>query len=109
MNYRTPIILLILLVGIGAYIVFTSHGGGSSTVQNTNPQRILDIPSSDVTKLTISPADGTPIILERSTQTSTPQIGPAVSDWKMTAPQELYADQFKVSDLLDALTTARRR
>jgi hypothetical protein len=106
MNFRTTIILLILLLGVGAYILFLGPAP-SSTETKTNPTRLLDMASNDVSKLVITPADGTPIVLERSTQTNTaPTIGPAKSDWKMTAPVETYADAVKVSDLVDAIVTA---
>ncbi|HUB25123.1 MAG TPA: DUF4340 domain-containing protein [Tepidisphaeraceae bacterium] len=107
MNFRTTFILLILLLGVGAYVMFTSKGSSSGTLQTTNATRVVDVSSSDVTKITISPNGGTPIVLERSTQAGgTPPIGPAVSDWKMTSPEAVYADQMKVSDLLDGITTA---
>jgi hypothetical protein len=106
MNFRTTIILLILLLGVGAYILFTGPAP-SSTETKTNPTRLLDIASNDVSKLVITPADGSPIVLERSTLTNTtPTIGPARSDWKITTPVEAYADAMKVSDLIDGIVTA---
>jgi Domain of unknown function (DUF4340) len=107
MNFRTTFILLILLLGVGAYVMFTSKGSSPGTLQTTNATRVVDVTSADVTKLTITPAGGTAMVLERSTQAgAAPQIGPAVSDWKITTPMAVYADQMKVSDLLDAITSA---
>jgi hypothetical protein len=107
MNFRTTLILLVCLVIVGGYVMFTSRSNSTQSVQNTNPQRVVDVTSADVTKLIITPSGEPPIVLIRSTQTgSAPQIGPAVSDWKITAPQSVYADGMKVSDLLDAVVNA---
>jgi len=107
MNFRTTIILLVALLIVGGYVMFTSKSGSTSEIQTTNPTKVLDTTSVDVTKLTITPAGSPALTLQRSTQTgSAPQIGPAVSDWKIIGPPTVYADTMKVSDLLDAIVSA---
>ena len=83
MNFRTTFILLVLLLGVGAYLMFSPGKSSTSSVQTSNPQKLLDISSNDVSKVIIAPADGKRIVLERHTQESqAPTIGPATSDWK---------------------------
>jgi hypothetical protein len=108
MNFRTTIVLLILLIGVGGYLWLTSTGSSSSsTVQNTNPQRLLSINSNDVSKVAIASADGSRIVLERHTLTPAGlAIQPAKSDWKILEPVDAYADATKVSDLIDAIVSA---
>jgi hypothetical protein len=107
MNFRTTLILLILLLGTVAYVMFT--GGNSSTTTDTksNPQRLLTINTPDVSKVVLSPKEGKPIVLERATlTTATPTIETAKSDWKITSPITAYADGLKVNDLIDSVVSA---
>jgi uncharacterized protein DUF4340 len=108
MNFRTTVILLILLLGMVAYVMFTGGGPPSpQTAQQISPQRLLDIQSNDVSKVVLTPANGKAIILERATLTdTTPAIEPAKSDWKLTSPITAYADATKVSDLVDGVVSA---
>jgi hypothetical protein len=107
MNFRTTFVLLVLLLGVGAYLMFSPGKSSDSSVQTSNPQKLLDISSNDVSKVIIAPAGGKRIVLERHTQEAqAPTIGPATSDWKITEPITAYADASKVSDLIDSLVNA---
>jgi len=101
MNYRTTAILLALVAAVGAYVIYTeSRPSQSIDLQQINPTKLVDFSSGDVQKLTIAPAGGAP------QAGSPPAVGPATSDWKIAEPIDAPADSFKVSDLIDAITSA---
>jgi Domain of unknown function (DUF4340) len=108
MNYRTTIILLGLVAAVGAYVIYTNNRPTSSTeLQQINPTKLVDFPSSEVKKVVIAPVGGRRLVLERTPQTgSPPVVGPATSDWKISEPIDAPADSMKVSDLIDAITAA---
>jgi hypothetical protein len=107
MNFRTTIILLVLLLGVGGYLWLTSSSSSTSPLENTNPQRLLTLSDNDVSKVDITPAGAPRIVLERHTLTPGGlSIGPAKSDWKLLEPIEGFADATKVADLIDAIVGA---
>jgi uncharacterized ParB-like nuclease family protein len=107
MNFRTTFILLILLLGVGAWVMFTGKPPAADQTTSANPTRLLNLSSNDVSKVVLSPSDGKRIVLERSTQPpAAASISPASSDWKITEPVAAYADTTKVNDLVDALVSS---
>jgi len=107
MNFRTTLILLVCLLLVGAYVMFTS-GPNAPSRTNTSLTKVFDLTSNDINKLTITPADGKRIVLERKTLEGSANAGisPAQSDWKISEPITAYADGMKVSDLLDTLVAS---
>jgi Domain of unknown function (DUF4340) len=109
MSFRTTIILLVILLGVAAYLIFTSSSASNSGApgQQTSPTLLVNIPSSDVDRLSIKPADGPRIVIVRHTLIGKgPAIGPGRSDWKLTEPVAEYADPGKVMALLNSIVTA---
>jgi Domain of unknown function (DUF4340) len=107
MNFRTTAILLVVVLGVGAYLMFTGQKTGDTSLEQTNPTRLLDFSSNDVSKVVITPEGGKRIVLERHTlPAAAATIGPAQSDWKLDEPIDAFADASKVSDLIDAIVSA---
>jgi len=107
MNFRTTVILLVLLLGVVGYLYFTAGNAAPPEQRTINAQKLLDINSTDVSKVVLRPKDGKDIVLERSTLTNpTPTIEQAKSDWKLTSPITQYADTAKVTDLIDGVVGA---
>jgi hypothetical protein len=104
MNFRTTFILLILLVGAGVAVYFTNKSKPADDTQQstdtsgtTAGKKLLSISTSDITKLSIQPADGKRIVLQR-----------AGLGWHMLEPVDAPADMDTPSSILsdlDALTS----
>jgi hypothetical protein len=89
MNTKTPIILLVLLVLAGGYWFFTRD-----KEESTKPQehKLIDLASSDVNSVTITPSEGKQIVLKKTG-----------SDWRMTQPVDAPADNDQVTGLIDGI------
>jgi hypothetical protein len=100
MNFKTTILLLIVLVGIGAYVIFTHHPG-ESTDQTPQPPaaqgtKLTDLTADYVSKVSIKPASGAEIVLQKTG-----------SDWRLTSPVAAPADTGAVSTLIGAFVDLR--
>jgi len=96
MNFKTTLILLAVLLGLGAFIFFSkssSEGEKKTETEATaNERKLFDVQSTDVTKIAVTPADGKRMVLERSGGT-----------WKLTEPVQAAAETFEVDSLARAL------
>lgn len=94
MNFKTTVILLVLLVGAGVYIMFDRlrHGDRDTAEQTTaDTKRLFDVKNKDdVTSLTIKPADGNEIVITKS----------ADNKWRMTKPVDAAAENWQVDSLV---------
>jgi hypothetical protein len=100
MNFKTTILLLIVLAGIGAYVIFTHHSA-EPTDQTTQPPvnqgtKLTDLTADDLSKIAIKPTSGGEIILQK-----------AGSDWRLVEPIAAPADAGTVSTLIGALVDLR--
>jgi hypothetical protein len=100
MNFKTTIVLIIVLAVVGGVLFFTRDAGTRSTetAQTSPEKKLLEVSSADVTRLSITPADGKPIILEKN-----------AGDWRLTAPITAPADAAAVDMLVDALVNLQTR
>jgi len=95
MNFKTTIVLLVLLVAIGIYFVF-NHGSRSTSETPTNTQavaKLIDIDSGSVKQISVTYADGKKLVIDR-----------AGAGWKMTQPVAAPADTFAVEQLVSSVT-----
>jgi hypothetical protein len=94
MNFKTTCILLVLLLGAGAYLYFGGAKENPPTEEKESggAKKLLTIKSADVKKLTITPADGKKIIFVRDQM-----------NWKITEPIAAPAEAGTVNTLLDEL------
>src|SRR5262245_45323981 len=91
MNFKTTLILILCLAVVGVFVYFTRN----ETPTEPAPApvvKVIDIPSADIAKITITPADDKRIVLEKHD-----------TRWKMTEPVSADADTNNVDDLARSL------
>src|SRR3954451_9848955 len=107
MNFRTTVILLILLVGAAVFYFVANRSDDTGQTKappkedNDKGKLLLDVKASDVRKLVIRPGEGAPAgakLLELS-QTN--------GKWNIVQPINWPADSFDAQNLVDAVTSAR--
>src|SRR5437762_1617896 len=103
MNFKTTLILLVLLVLVGGYVAYDRYKAGDRDKIETaaDNKKLFDVKNKDdVNSLTIKSADGSEIVLTK-----------AENKWRMTKPVESAAEAFQVDslvrDLLDMESTAQ--
>jgi len=123
MNFRTTLILFVLVVaGLIFFIVAnrsgtaddTSRDASSSTNNPTEGRKLLDVKPEDVQKLVIRPADGQALELVRAEPektTAAPPAQPAGAglDWKIVQPAAWPADGFEARALAELVVNLRSR
>ena len=95
MNFKTTIALLVLLAGLCVYL-FVSHSPSSTdsvTPKTAEAKKLLDITPEDVTKISITAADG------KSTTFAKNGV-----DWQITEPINTPADNSMVDQLVRDVT-----
>ncbi|HXE54789.1 MAG TPA: DUF4340 domain-containing protein, partial [Tepidisphaeraceae bacterium] len=99
MNFKTTVVLLVLLALAGIYIGVQHFVGTSNTeTAVTNTNKLVSANTDDVSKVAITHSDGSKIVLTKSG-----------SDWKLTEPLQAPADKFAVDDLVRQLTGLQSR
>jgi hypothetical protein len=92
MNFKTTLILLVLLAVVGAFVAYDKFKGEpdeSGTAVATN--RLFDVKdTADVNSLTIRSTDGGDIVLSKT----------ADGKWRMTKPVEAAAENLQVDGLV---------
>ena len=99
MNFKTTLILAVVLLGLGAYIFFTKDkGGGEKTeVADTSERKLFTVKPEDITKITVTPADGKRMVLQK----------PADGKWRLAEPVAAQAEAFEVDNLARTLAELR--
>jgi hypothetical protein len=95
MNFKTTIALLVLLAGLGVYLLETQHSSTSSdtTVKPTEAKKLVDMKPEDVSKVSVTASDGKVTSFEKTGV-----------DWQMTEPMQTSADNSLVDQLLQTVT-----
>jgi hypothetical protein len=96
MNFKTTIVLLVLLVAIGIYIaVGRMHGSApeTTTTDTQTASKLISIDSGAVKEVSVTYADGKKLVIDR-----------ASAGWKMTQPVAAPADTFAVEQLVSSVT-----
>ena len=115
MKPRTLLILLVLVLGLGAFIWFYERKLPSSEERETLGKKVFALEKGDVTAVAIDAPKGS-VRLERAPAPKPAQdkkdkkeetAGPA-ADWRLTRPLAARADAFAVDRLLDAVTSLQR-
>src|SRR4029077_20127898 len=115
MKARTLLILLVLVLGLGAFVWFYERKLPSSEERTALGKKVLELDKADVTAVAIDSPKGK-IRLERTAGTpgavgkpakageppQSPASAPAV-EWRLTQPLATRADSFAVDRLLDGI------
>ncbi len=89
MNFKTTILLIVILAGIGGYLWFTRTPETTESSKTQETKKLIDVKPEDVQKVSIIPGSGKAVVLERSG-----------TDWKLTEPMQAPAETFEVDDLV---------
>jgi hypothetical protein len=100
MNFKTTIVLLVLLAGVGIYFGVNRLGNdkkaGTST---TDSSKLVNIDTNDVTKLALTQPDGSRIVLDKS----------GAQNWKLAEPMSAPAESFEAGELVRQITSLQSR
>jgi Domain of unknown function (DUF4340) len=88
MRFRTTLILLIIAVGLGAYIYFVEL---PKATQEAKKKNLLDFTADNVTEVTLTYPDRT-IVLDKKDD-----------KWRLTKPLDAAADDTSVHNLINAI------
>jgi Domain of unknown function (DUF4340) len=102
MNFKTTVVLIVLLFAAGLTLFFTRDRSGSTETASEiakKAQKVFDVDEADLTKLAItSSADGKKLTLEKSN-----------GKWRLTEPVNAPADSFSADALVRAVTGLESR
>jgi hypothetical protein len=99
MNFKTTIVLLVLLAGVGAYFGFTYLGQGKKAeTASADTSKLVNLDSADVAKLAITQPDGSRIVLVKSG-----------TQWRLAEPMSAPAESFGADDLVRQITGLQSR
>jgi hypothetical protein len=102
MNFKTTVVLLILLIIVGGLAVYvrTSHKETPAvavTEKNAGPGKALfDVKADDISSIDIKPANGEEIALKKNG-----------NDWRLTRPVNAPAINFEVDQILTPILAMR--
>ena len=96
MNFKTTIILIVLLAGAGAWLLFSREPAPKAETTTTDQgTKLLDIDAKDVNEIVVTPSDGPAFSLKKTG-----------SDWNLTEPVQAPAETFEVDSLIRGFTDA---
>jgi len=94
MNFKTTILLLAILAGVGVYFLVEHLRGGSAEQASTaTPGKLVDIETANVKQVSLTQPDGKKIVLTK-----------ADGKWRLTEPVNAPADSFSVDELVRQIT-----
>ena len=102
MNFKTTVVLIVLLLAAGVALYFTSDRGTGDNKTDTTAkkaQKVFDVSENDVTKLAISSAtEGKKLTLEKID-----------GKWRLTEPVNAPGDTFAVDSLVRSVAALESR
>ena len=100
MNFKTTVVLIVLLaVAVGALFLTREKGGDAEKIAQDKKQKLFDVAANDVKNVVITAADGKKMSLERA----------GAGKWRMTEPVNAAAEAFEVDNLVRAVTELESR
>jgi hypothetical protein len=111
MNFRTTVILLVLLAGALVFYVAANWSGSADTTSDPTPvgkpddpekgRKLLAVKADDVRKLVVTPGEGAPAGSKPIEMTQ------ADGKWTIVQPVSWPADSFEGRGFVDAIASAR--
>ncbi|HZN63854.1 MAG TPA: DUF4340 domain-containing protein, partial [Tepidisphaeraceae bacterium] len=116
MNFRTTIILFVLVIAGLIFFIVANRGGApaeqaSEDAETTDLQqgrKLLEVKPEDVKRLVIKPADGPPLELVKSEGAATSPGAPG-GDWKLVQPAQWNADSFDARNVVESVANLKSR
>src|SRR5262245_1209140 len=96
MNFRTTLVLLVVLAVVGLVILFTRDTG--TTPEKPPEAKLLNINAADITRISIGSDDGTKTVLER-----------ADGKWRLIEPVKAQANDMNANALASAIAGLQSR
>ncbi|HSA94699.1 MAG TPA: DUF4340 domain-containing protein [Acidobacteriota bacterium] len=96
MNFRKTLVLLAVLIGLLAVVLFFDSRGAKKKAAEEKTNTLIDLKATDVQKVSLLRGAET-VTLEREGD------GP----WRLTAPLQAAADTYEAGSLVDALASLR--
>ena len=102
MNFKTTLLLLIVLLAVGGYVIYDRVSGGADkdkVESAADSKKLFDVKNKDdVNSVTIKSADGSEIVLAKTD-----------NKWRMTKPVESAAEAWQVDSLVRDLIDLESR
>jgi hypothetical protein len=102
MNFKTTLILLVLLVVVGTIVFFTNRSGDTNQTtdtKNETERKVLALDTADVEQITVEQPGGEKFTLERK----------GSSPWRLTAPVSAATDTWSVDSLVREVAELKSR
>ncbi|WP_428937547.1 DUF4340 domain-containing protein [Fontivita pretiosa] len=96
MNFKTTVILLVLLAVVALVLLLTRQTEPGA--EKPTEARLLDIAAGDITRISFTADDGQTTTFEKSD-----------GKWRLTQPVQAAAEEFAVSSLVDAIAGLNTR
>lgn len=104
MNFKTTVILIVLLAVVGIYLLVDHWAAPSQSTEQASEQtglssegkRLFDVDAKDVTRVQVTPANGPRLVLQKSD-----------GHWKITEPVAAPAATFEADDFVRSLVELR--
>src|SRR3954464_1004901 len=93
MNFKTTIFLIFCLAIAGVAVYVTRNQPATESAPPA-VAKLVDVPSADITKLSVAPADDKTIVLEKQGE-----------KWQLTEPVKAPADAGNVDALVSAVSS----
>jgi len=107
MNFKTTLILLVVLLGVAVFVFFANHGSDTDTKTTDTSEdvakgeKLFDTKADDIDKLVVRPGDGAP------SGSKTVELSKAGAKWNLTQPVAWPADTFDARGLVEAFLNLR--
>lgn len=98
MNFRTTLILLVVLIAVGLVILFTRDVNPADKPLSTDESKLLTIASADVTRISVVGDDGQKIVANKTD-----------GKWHLTEPVKGAAEESTVVALVDGIANLKTR
>jgi hypothetical protein len=99
MNFKTTIVLLVLLAGVGTYFGITRFRDKKAETSTSDSSKLVNIDINDVTKLALTQPDGSRIVLDKS----------GSQNWKLVEPMSAPAESFEAGELVRQISSLQSR
>lgn len=97
MNFRTTLLLLVVVIALGAFVFYTREEAKTAKPETVEADRkLIDATPTDVKRVAIINADGFRTVIEKDG-----------TNWRLSAPVAAPAETFEVDTLLRVLTDLR--